>query len=154
MRGDHLKRHMLKHEKHENGRMEEMKKVEEKECEKQILSDKQKYEMLKKDLKIDIAESKRKIEWGRMMTDIVEEENMNVALLPKEKQEAIDFYKKFGQNMEKRDIQWKGWQQKLHGYLNEKCDRKYFGLLDGKGVKGRHFSKKIFKKNLEVKKLV
>ena len=31
MRGDHLKRHMLKHV---NGRMEEMKKVEEKECEK------------------------------------------------------------------------------------------------------------------------
>ena len=61
MRGDTLKKHMLKHEKHKNGRMEEMKKVEEKECEKQILSDEQKYEMIKKDLKIDIAESQRKI---------------------------------------------------------------------------------------------
>ena len=41
-------------------------------------------------------------------------------------QEAIDFYEQFGQIMEKRDIQWKGWQQKLHGYLNEKCNRKIF----------------------------
>ena len=37
------------------------------------------------------------------MTDIVEKDNMNVSLLPKDKQEAIHFYEKFGQNMEKKE---------------------------------------------------
>ena len=93
MRGDHLKRHMLKHV---NGRMERMKKVEEcyirmvkchycnytsnrsfnmrrhmlkhvngrmeeKECEKQVLRVEQNYEMIRKNLHMQCAESKRKI---------------------------------------------------------------------------------------------
>ena len=103
---------MLKHEKHKNGRMEEMKKVEEIEVEKQVMTYEQKCEMIEKEMEIDIAESKRKIELGRIMTGIAEKKNMNIYLLPKDKQEAIEFYEKFGQNMEKRDIQWKGWQQK------------------------------------------
>ena len=40
--------------KHENGRMEEMKNVEEKECLKQGLSDEQKYEMMKKGTYINV----------------------------------------------------------------------------------------------------
>ena len=58
-------------------------------------------------------------------------------------QEAIDFYEKFGQNMEKRDFQWKGWQQKLHGYLNEKCDRKIFQVF---GKEGKTF----FQRNIQL----
>ena len=54
MRGDNLKRHMLKYM---NGRM---KKVEEKECEK-VLRVEQNYEMIEKNMEIEIAESKRKI---------------------------------------------------------------------------------------------
>ena len=42
MRGDTVKGHMLKHEKHENGRMEDMKNVEEKEVEKQVMTYEQK----------------------------------------------------------------------------------------------------------------
>ena len=34
--------------------------------------------------------------------------NKNISLLPKDKQEVIDFYEQFGQITEKRDIQWKG----------------------------------------------
>ena len=52
MRGDNLKRHMLKHV---NGRM---KKVEEKECEKQVLRVEPNYEMIEKNMEIEIAESK------------------------------------------------------------------------------------------------
>ena len=84
MRGDTLKKHMLTHE---NGRMEEGEK-----------------EALRVNMREKIAETKRKIKLGRMMTDIVEEEDMNPSLLPKDMQEAIDLYKKLGQNMEKRDI--------------------------------------------------
>ena len=42
------------------------------------------------------AESKRKIELGRIMADIAENDNVNISLLPKEKQEAIEFYEKYG----------------------------------------------------------
>ena len=79
------------------------------------------------------------------MTDIAEKENMNVSLLPKDMQEAIDFYEKFGRNMEKRDIKWKGWQQKLYGYLNEKCDRKIFRVVGRDGGEGKTF----FQKNIQ-----
>ena len=41
--------------------------------------------------------------------------------------------------MEKRDIQWNGWQQKLHGYLNEKCDRKIFWVVGREGIEGKTF---------------
>ena len=51
-RSFNMRRHMLKHV---NGRMEE------KECEKQVLRVEQNYEMIRKNMKIDIAESKRKI---------------------------------------------------------------------------------------------
>ena len=108
MRGDSLKRHhMLKHEKHENVRMEDMKKVEE-------MTYEQKYKMIEKNMEMLYAESKQKIERGGIMADIVEKKNMDISLLPKDMQEAIEFYKKFGQDMEK------------------------------KGVKGSHFSQKIF----------
>ena len=55
------------------------------------------------------------------MADIAEKRDMIISLLPKKEQGAIEAYeKKIGQNMEKSDIQWKGWQQKLCCYLNEK----------------------------------
>ena len=60
-------------------------------------------------------------------------------------QETIDFYEKFGQPMEKRDIQWKGWQQKLRCYLNEKCDRKIFWVVGREGGEGKTF----FQRNIQ-----
>ena len=144
MRGDNLKKHMLTHKKHENVRMEDMKKVEEKEVEKQVMTYEQKYEMIEKEMKMLYAESKRKIELGRIMADIAEKNNMNTSLFPKDMQEAIDLYEKFGQNMEKRDIQWKGWQQKLRGYLNEKCDRKIFWVVGKEGGEGKTFFQKKY----------
>ena len=136
---------MLKHKKNENVRMEDMKKVEEKEVEKQVMTYEQKYEMIRKDAHMEHAESKRKIELGRILVDIAEKDGLNTFLLSKDKQEAIEFYEKFGQNMEKRDIQWKGWQQKLRGYLNEKCDRKIFWVVGREGGEGKTF----FQKNIQ-----
>ena len=60
-------------------------------------------------MEMEIAESKRKISLGRIRTEIAEKHDMNLSLWSKEKQEAIHFYEKFRQNMEKRDIQWHGW---------------------------------------------
>ena len=139
MRGDNLKRHMMKHM---NGRKEEKEEQKDNEVE-------QNYEIIRKNMLIQYAESKRKIELGRIMTDIAVKENINTSLLPKDMQEAIEAYEKFGKNIEKRDIQWKGWQQKLRGYLNEKCDRKIFWVVGREGGEGKHFSKKIFNLNLD-----
>ena len=47
--------------------------------------------------------------------------------------------------MEKRDIQWKCWQQKLSGYLNEQCDRKRFWVVGREGGEGKTF----FQKNIQ-----
>ena len=93
MRGDKLKSHMLKHE---NGRMEDMKKVEE-------MTYEQKYEMIRKDVHMEHAESKRKIELGRILVDIAVKDGLNTFLFSKEKQEAIEFYEQFGQPMKKEE---------------------------------------------------
>ena len=124
--------------KHENVRTEEGENIEE-------MTYEQKYEMIRKDVHMENSESKRKIELGRIMADIVEKNNMNTSLLPKDKQEVIEFYEKFEKNMKKRDIQWKGWQQKLHGYLNEKCDRKIVWVVGRERGEG----KKFFQKNIQ-----
>ena len=137
--------------KHMNGQKEEKKEEKDNEVQTEV---EQNYELIRKNMKIDIAESKRKIELDRIMADIAEKDNMNISLLPKEKQEAIEFYEKFGRNIEKRDIQWKGWQQKLRGYLNEKCDRKIFWVVGREGGEGKTFFQKIFNLNLERRELV
>ena len=83
--------------KHENVRTEEGENIEEKDMKKM------EKEVLRVNMRNDIAESKRKIKLGRMMTDIAEEENMDISLLPKDKQEVIDFYEQFGQPTEKEE---------------------------------------------------
>ena len=83
--------------KHENVRTEEGENIEEKDMKKM------EKEVLRVNMRNDIAESKRKIKLGRMMTDIAEEENMDISLLPKDKQEVIDFYEQFGQPMKKEE---------------------------------------------------
>ena len=62
--------------------------------------------------------------------------------------------KNLEKNIEKRDIQWKGWQQKLRSYLNEKCERKIFWVVGRKGGEGKTFFQKIFNLNLERRELV
>ena len=142
MRGGHFKRHMMKHM---NRRKEEKEEQKDNEVQTEVMRVEQKYEMIAKSMEMAIAESKRKIELGRIMTDIAERRDMNTSLLPKDMQEAIEAYEKFGKNIEKRDIQWKGWQQKLRGYLNEKCDRKIFWVVGREGGEGKTF----FQKNIQ-----
>ena len=52
--------------------------------------------------------------------------------------------KNMEKNIKKRDIQWKGWQQKLPGYLNEKCDRKIFWVVGREGGEGKTFFQKKY----------
>ena len=131
--------------KHMNRRKEEKEEQKDNEVQTEVMRVEQKYEMIAKSMEMAIAESKRKIELGRIMADIAERRDMNTSLLPKDMQEAIEAYEKFGKNIEKRDIQWKGWQQKLRGYLNEKCDRKIFWVVGREGGEGKTF----FQKNIQ-----
>ena len=74
---------------------------------------------LAKSMGMTIPESKQKIESGGITTDIAENENMNTSFLPKDIQEAIEYYEKFGKNIDKRDIEWEVWQQKLLCYFSK-----------------------------------
>ena len=122
MRGDHLKRHMLKHEKgnqyncelcsavftwraslrrhvrekHENS---EVQKEEKKDSEVQK-EEKKDSEVLtethEKRLLWEYEEKKRKIELGRRLLYFTYVNNMNVALLEGEDKEAINMYFEYG----------------------------------------------------------
>ena len=77
-----------------------------------------------------------------MEMGIAEGRDINTSLLSKDVQEVVEAYEKFGKNIEKRGIQWKGWQQKLRCYLNEKCDRKIFLVVGREGGEGKTFFQK------------
>ena len=163
MRGDTLERHMLKHEKGRKGELNMNQKKEEYK-DSEILTDAmgvdQNDEMLERSMQVDYtendevlernmesdcAENKRKIELGRRIINIAQRKNMNISLLSKDKQEAIETYEKYGQSKLKRDIKWRGWQKEMQGYLNEKCDRKIFWIVGKEGNEGKSF----FQENIQ-----
>ena len=114
MRGDHLKRHMLKHE---NGRKGELnmkqKKEEYKDSEilTEVMGVDQNDEMLERSMQLEYtenddmlersmksqqADSKRKIELGRRIINIVHKNNMKVGLLEGDDEEALNMYLEYG----------------------------------------------------------
>ena len=56
---------------------------------------------LAKTMEMTIPESKQKIESGGITTDIAENENMNISLLPKDIQQAIEYYEKLKKEEQK-----------------------------------------------------
>ena len=93
---------MQSHLKQKHYRKKEMLNIMKKEKiinEIETVRDENKYEMMENEMKIDIVKTKRKIKLGRMMTDIAEKNDMTISFLPKDKQEATYFYKRFGQTM-------------------------------------------------------
>ena len=69
MRGDNLKRHILKHM---NGRKEEKEEQKDHEVQTEVMRFEQNYKIIAKNMEMVIAESKRKIKLGGTMTDIAE----------------------------------------------------------------------------------
>ena len=83
MFGDNLKRHMMKHV---NGREEEKEEQKDNEVQTEV---KQNYKMTAKSMEMVIAESKWKIELGRIMANIAQKHDMNTSFLPKDMQEVM-----------------------------------------------------------------
>ena len=54
-------------------------------------------------------------------------------------QEAIEIYDKYGQSKSMKQIVWRGWQQELRSYLNEKCDRKVIWVIGEQGNEGKSY---------------
>ena len=97
-----------------------------------VSCDETQYEMIKKHLQLDTSENIKKINLGRVIMDIVNEDKMTTSLLSKDDQEAINMFLKYGQSNVKRDIIWQGWQEDLRTYLNEKCDREIVWIVGKK----------------------
>ena len=98
MRGNNLKRHMLKHE---NGRKEELKVNQKKEEQNNI------YDALRKKMTENNEDFERKIELGCKARNIMyENSNLRIAAMTQEIQEAIELYDRYGQNANNKQITW------------------------------------------------
>ena len=91
-----------------------------------------------------MVEFDRKMELGSFIRKFVDDNNLNEKGLSRDKQEALEIYDKFGKNMNKKEVKWYGWQQKLRGYLNEKSEREVFWIVGRDGNEGKTFFKKIY----------
>ena len=88
----------------------------------------------------DNEDFERKIELGCKAKNIMfENSNLRIAAMSKEIQEAIELYDRYGQNTNNKQITWRGWQQELRSYLDDKCDRKIFWIIGRNGNEGKSF---------------
>ena len=99
MRGDNLKRHMLKHEKGRKGEMNmKQKKEEYKDSEvlTEVMGVDQNDEMLERSMQLEYEEKERKIKLGRRILYFTYENNINTDLLEGEDKEALNMYLEYG----------------------------------------------------------
>merc|ERR1712112_377639 len=48
-------------------------------------------------------------------------------------------YELHGKNMDRKDIEWRGWQMDLRQYLDKPCDRKVIWVVGNDGNEGKSF---------------
>ena len=153
MRGDHLTRHMKKHEKESIDVVDEntakceicMKTMRQdnlkrhmKKHEKNNVKDKK--GMLYNDVTIEMQEFNRKKEMGRKLKEIMENNvNFNENALSKEKKEALDIFNLYGKSSQLLKTNWRGWQQGLRTYLNKPTEREIIWVIGVKGNEGKSF---------------
>ena len=145
MRGDVLKRHMKKHERgnHDNIITKELHdgKTENNVVTKQqqIRYTEEQYIALKNEVYAEMEEFDRKIELGRNLNKIMNEDGFNENGLDNDKKEALKTYKLYGKNMDMKDIEWRGWQRDLRQYLDKQCDRKIIWVVGKEVNEGKSF---------------
>ena len=135
MRGDNLKGHMKRHEKinsidetHTTATAGEMKHVDQAGTNR-IVTSSEKYknidlEKLRSECFAINQEFERKIELGRNLNKIINEEGFNIHAFPESMKEALKTYELYGKNMDMEEIKWRGWQMDLRQYLDKPCNRK------------------------------
>ena len=151
MRGDHLSRHMKKHDKKEEMKVDKnsakceicmktmrknhlkrhMKKHENK-------NNKDKKGTLHKNLMLIMQDFNRKKDMGRKLKEIMENSaNFNENALPKEMKEALDIFNLYGKSNKILKTNWRGWQQGLREYLNKPTEREIIWVIGEKGNEGK-----------------
>ena len=158
MRGDHLKRHMKRHEEktgHEDNVVTYGLNNGETVNEDTIITNGMKkgctsenfIGLEKKVIGLN-REFNRKIELGRNLKLIVDKYGFNENIFESDMKEALQTYKLHGKNMNIEDIEWRGWQRDLRQYLDKPCDRKVIWVVGKEGNEGKSFTKKILVKSL------
>ena len=130
MRGDTLKRHMKRHEKkpysidesqtHRSGEMKNVDQAETSSAKYANIN----LEMLEKNIECEVDEFERKIELGRQLKMIINEEGYNIHAFPENMKEALKVYELYGEDMDLKKINWRGWQNDLIEYLSMPFYRK------------------------------
>ena len=149
MRGDHLKRHMKRHEEktgHEDNVVTSRLydgKTENEDNDvtngQKISCSSEKFIGLEKRV-IDLnKEFNRKIELGRNLKIIVDKHGFNENIFESDMKEALQTYKLHGKNLDMEDIEWRGWQRDLRQYLDKPCDRKVIWVVGKEGNERKYF---------------
>ena len=145
MRGDHLKRHMKRHEEktgHEDNVVTSRLydgETENGENGQKISCSSEKFIGLEKKVIGLNREFNRKIELGRNLKLIVDKYGFNENIFESDMKEALQTYKLHGKNMNIEDIEWRGWQRDLRQYLDKPCDRKVIWVVGKEGNEGKSF---------------
>ena len=132
MRGDHLKRHMKKHDvKTEDNDV--TKGLHDGKTEDNIGTNEEQIscidEELEKSVSAQMDEFDRKMELGRKLNKIMDKHGYNENGLNNDMMVALKTYKLHGKNMDMKDIEWRGWQMDLRQYLDKPCDRKVIWVV-------------------------
>ena len=153
MRGDHLSRHMKKHDK----RSDEVVDKNTANCEicmKSMRKDHLKRHMKKhenknnedkkgtlhKNVMLIMQDFNRKKDMGRKLKEIMDNTaNFNENALPKEMKEALDIFNLYGKSNKILKTNWRGWQQGLREYLNKPTEREIIWVIGEKGNEGKSF---------------
>ena len=86
----------------------------------------------------------RKLELGRGINEIVLKLNTPTAGLSAEHREALELFRKHGQD---KPVEWRAWQKELLKYINNPTDRRIIWVVGGEGNEGKtFFIKKIEEK--------
>ena len=153
MRGDNLSRHMKKHDKKEEMKVDKnsakceicmktmrknhlkrhMKKHENK-------NNEDKKGTLHKNVMLIMQDFNRKKDMGRKLKEIMDNTaNFNENALPKEMKEALDIFNLYGKSNKILKTNWRGWQQGLREYLNKPTEREIIWVIGEKGNEGKSF---------------
>ena len=84
-------------------------------------------EELEKNIIDEVNEFERKVELGRKLKMIINKHGFNINALHVDKKEALKTYELYGENMDVKEIIWRGWQKDLRQLFDKQCDRKVIG---------------------------
>ena len=89
-------------------------------------------------------EFERKIELGRNLKKIINEEGFNIKALSEDMKEALKTYELYGKNIDKEEFKWLGWKMELRKYLGKQCNRKNIWVVD---IEGKTFFQRKLSKD-------